>query len=331
MQSDPRLTGFLRAQDLSEARIQILAGDASPRKYWRVQTAHGPRVIMDADPATGEDVARFARLSRHLSDHGFSAPAIHAEDPTAGFLLLEDFGDGLYSSLLAADPASEATLYSVAIDVLLALRDVPAGDLPVYDAPAMAQAVDLAFTEYLGALSHDDPQPIFTQAQSVVQAALDDAPQAAPVLCLRDYHAENIFWLPGRAGIAQAGLIDFQDAVLTHPAYDLASLLFDVRREVAPATQAAMITRYCVGAGWEKPSLEHALAVMSAQRNLRILGVFTRLARARGKPGYLQWLPRVWSLMNTALAHPELSALRSLIHDTLPEPTEAVIERLTRP
>ncbi len=163
---------------------------------------------------------------------------------------------------------------------------------------------------------------------ALVTKAADRLLEPPSVACLRDYHAENLIWLPGRKGPTRVGLLDFQDAFLGHPAYDLVSLLQDARRDVAPQVEAQMIARFCARTGHETARFSAAYALLGAQRNLRILGVFTRLALQAGKPQYLALIPRVWGHVTRNLAHPELAALRDTVAATLPEPTPEALERI---
>jgi aminoglycoside/choline kinase family phosphotransferase len=177
--------------------------------------------------------------------------------------------------------------------------------------------VDLAFTEYAG--MPNPPAPILTLFHEI----LAEHALPADVMILRDYHAENILWLPERHGAAQAGLLDFQDALQGHRAYDLVSLLEDARRDVTPATREAMLHHYIHATGQSDAAFRASFAVLGAQRNLRILGVFARLARVRHKPHYIDLIPRVWAHLQTDLAHPALAKLRPLVTNALPAPNAA--------
>ena len=150
------------------------------------------------------------------------------------------------------------------------------------------------------------------------------------VTVLRDYHAENLIWLPEREGARRAGLLDFQDAWIGHRAYDLVSLLQDARRDVSEETAAACMRHYLDGSGLDAERFEAACAVLGAQRNLRILGVFARLAVTRGNPRYIDLVPRVWHHLERDLAHPALAEVRRIL-DVLPAPTPSVLERLRTP
>ncbi len=325
-----RLTDvFLAHAGWAGAQRRALAGDASARQYERLTDGpDGARAILMKDPEDIGSVIAFQRIARHLSALGLSAPRILAALPKNGLLVEEDLGDALFSRVLADQPALEAELYLAAVDALITLHADPAPDAPPYDTPALVAAIDPALDWYgQNATGQADPA-----GGALIKACLKDALSTLapwqPVLALRDFHAENLFWLPERSGPARVGLIDFQDAVLTHPVYDLISLAHDVRRPVAPATIAAMFERYASATGQSLEALQEAGAVLSAQRNLRILGIFTRLSLHFAKPDYIDLLPRCWSLLTEALTHPALAALSEAVTATLPAPTPDLLTRL---
>jgi aminoglycoside/choline kinase family phosphotransferase len=218
----------------------FFAGDASARRYFRLD-GETPAILMDAPPDAGQDVARFAHLARFLNEAGFSAPKIYAEDRTQGFLLLEDFGDGVFARLAEADAETEARLYALATEVILALGDTkPPADLPVYTPEDMARMIAPAFDWYRWATggSPETPPTIETGIQAVLE------PIPAGTLALRDFHAENLILLPERSGLRRAGLLDFQDAMVGPVGYDLVSLLYDVRRDVSPPVIDASLAKF---------------------------------------------------------------------------------------
>ena len=291
--------------------------DASPRRYERLRLGSEARVLMDADPARGEDVAAFTRVGRWLLANGFSAPVIHAEDPALGFLLLEDLGDALLARLVEANPACTEPLYAEAAAMLVALHKVSPPDwLPGYDPAHLADLVALTADWYLRLLGRAAVDPAgLVSATSEAARRLLSGPK---VLCLRDCHAENLLWLPERDGVARVGLLDFQDAFLGHPAYDLVSLLQDARRDLAPEIEAAAIADFCFAAGADPQPFAAAYAFLGAQRSLRILGIFARLALRDGKPQYLAHIPRLWSYLRRDLAHPALADLARAVFAALP-------------
>ncbi|WP_417206014.1 aminoglycoside phosphotransferase family protein [Antarctobacter sp.] len=310
---------FLETSGWGDARRQSLAGDASARRYTRLFRGVETAILMQ-DPEG--DVALFARLARHLTGLGLSAPRIFAEDAAHGLLLIEDLGDGLLARL-AQDTQTEQSLYLLATDALIALhRASPPPDLPLASPDRLAAMVDLAFQHYTHA---PDALP---QAVAAFAPLLQVHAMPADVMVLRDYHAENILYLPRREGVARAGLLDFQDALQGHRAYDLVSLIEDARRDVSPQTARACIAQYLTATGLPKEAFHASLAVLGAQRNLRILGVFARLASTRGKPHYIDLIPRVWGHLQADLAHPVLATVKPILDAALPAPDTAHLERL---
>lgn len=309
----------------ADARIEPLAGDASARRYMRLYFGEKRAILMDADPATGEDTRPFLRIAEHLRDVGLSAPRILAQNPEAGLLLLEDFGDALFARLCDSDPTCEPALYEAAAELLYHLQQsLPPKDLPRATPDLMARMLDPFFDDYLPALGADcDPIAIHQAMLSALMTHADDT----SVLILRDFHAENLIWLPDREGVARCGLLDFQDAMAGHPAYDLISLLQDARRDVSDSAVQAAITRFLALSGRNRDAFNASLATLGAQRNLRILGIFARLASTRGKPGYIDLIPRVWGHLQADLSHPALASLRDALWD-LPAPTSEVLARM---
>ena len=319
---DP-IAAFLERSGWGDASSKPLAGDASHRRYERLSEARRKAVLMIAPPETGEDTRPFTRAARHLTGLGLSAPAIIADDPATGLLLIEDLGDDLFARIAERRPDLEAGIYRNAVDVLAHIHAQPLPEwAEPYDRDALVDRAGLAFDWYAG---HPAPAGVVAE----LRLLFDDTPGLTDTLVLRDYHAENLLWLPGRAGLARTGLLDFQDAMAGHRAYDLVSLIEDARRDLAPDRGGSLVDRYLARTGLPEKGFRRAYALLGAQRNLRILGVFARLAIRDGKPGYLQLIPRVWAHLQTDLTHPALSRLRDLVLDELPEPVAAHIEHLT--
>lgn len=318
---------FIARAGWADADRRFLAGDASPRRYDRLTRGAETAVLMDAPPDKGEDVRPFVAMARHLRVLGLSAPEVLAEDAEDGFLLLEDLGDALFARVLERDPKAEPTLYAAAVEVLAALQSAPPPPgLPDHTPVFMAEAAGLSLTWYARAVTGtpQDAAPL----QAAMAAAMAAHCRARPVLVLRDYHAENLLWLPGRAGLARVGLLDFQMGSMGQPEYDLISLVQDARRDVAPDLARAMIAHFAAITRADPARTETACAVLGAQRALRILGGFTRLCLLHGKPGYVRLIPRVWAHLQGNLAHPSLSALRAATA-ALPVPTAEALQRIT--
>lgn len=307
----PGAAEFLRCHGWGEAEVRPLAGDASFRRYFRLHDRGRTAVLMDAPPAM-EDVRPFLRVADLLAGAGLSAPRICAADPARGFLLLEDFGDGLLGPLLAREPALEDAAYGRAIALLAALAEVPVPpDLPPYDRDALVREVSLFLDWYAPAAGLDVESGSFVAAWDRVWGDVLAETAAAPVVTLRDYHADNLMWLPDRPGVRALGLLDFQDALAGHPAYDLVSLLQDARRDVPHRLEAAMLDAYANTRGIaDRAAFRAAYEVLGAQRNVKILGVFVRLRDRDGRTGYVERLPRVWGYLARNLAHPKLAPVR---------------------
>lgn len=320
---------FIETTDWAGTRRGALAGDASNRKYERLYRDTGETaVLMDAPPAKGEDTKPFLKIARHLSALGLSAPRILAEDTVNGFLLLEDLGDALFARAIPDAPQNETLLYQSAADTLDHLHRAPLPEsIKPYDVAVMTKMAGLAYGWYrTGILGAD------ATAQSRFETTFTDilhtyAPDQT-VLILRDFHAENLLWLPDRETIARVGLLDFQDAMAGHPAYDLVSMLQDARRDVPALVEHETLAHYIAISGQNAETFTAAYHVLGLQRNLRILGVFARLSMHFAKPHYVDFIPRVWAHIQTDLAHPALAPIADRLRADLPEPTPNSLQRL---
>ncbi|PZQ97705.1 MAG: aminoglycoside phosphotransferase [Cereibacter sphaeroides] len=322
-----KATEFLGLAGWGHSQRTPLAGDASARRYERLRLHNRTAILMDAPPGQGDDVREFLNIDDHLLGLGLSAPRIFACDEQQGFLLLEDLGDDLFSRLTVNDPRLEMQLYEAAVDVLLRLQAAaPPQGLTDFAAGDWAEAATLAPDWYGFALSGE--QADSRAFQTALKDALTAHADGPRVLILRDYHAENLLWLPERAGLARVGLLDFQLGQMGQPAYDLVSLCQDARRDVSHAVEEAMVRRFATGMNGTVDDFRTAYAVLGAQRALRILGIFTRLCLVAGKPGYVELIPRVWSQLLRNLAHPALHRLAEVCEAMLPEPTSERLERI---
>ena len=312
---------FLTSTDWADAPFLPLTGDASSRRYFRAQGTH-PAILMDAPPSTCGSMQSFVDISQYLAGLGLSAPTIYAADLQSGFLLLEDFGDDDFASLIQTDPSLENSLYFSAIDAIHTILDATPAPVASYGIPEMAQACDLAFLHYT-------PQPaaVMGDALGAIEEAL--APFNTTLrTSLRDFHAQNLHWLPEREGTTRVGLLDFQDAVNTLPSYDLVSLLRDVRRDVSDELAQSARKAFAKRRGLDQTAFQDEFHLVAVQRNLRILGIFARLSQQMGKPHYVDLIPRVWTLLQDDLRHPPLAKLRNQLNEILPEPDTAHLERL---
>jgi aminoglycoside/choline kinase family phosphotransferase len=300
---------FLASCGWEGANILPLAGDASFRRYFRVVDGNRTAVLMDAPPPH-EDPRPFIAVAEWLASVGLSAPQILARDLDKGLLLLGDFGDWRLREFLDEDPALERELYELATDVLVHLHQhAPMPGLRPHGIEQWLEELKLFTDWYCPAVGADVDIEAYQRAwRQVLEPVTRDG--LAPVTILRDYHAENVMLVEGREGVARFGLLDFQDALAGHPAYDLASVLEDARRDVPPAIERAMIDRYIAATGHGE-AFERAYWALAAQRNTRILGVFTRLWKRDNKPHYRQFQPRMWGLLERDLAQPHLEPVRA--------------------
>jgi aminoglycoside/choline kinase family phosphotransferase len=331
-----------------------MPGDASTRRYVRLARGGRKAMLMDqpqgAETPTapsdataeqrralgynavarlaGADCARFIAAANYLRKRGLTAPEIIAADTKQGFVIIEDLGDSLYADVI--DDANEAELYRAAAEVLAQLHAErapavlpPDKDLHAYDETALGAEVDLLTDWFMPvALGRAAATDEIAEHRALWRKAFADLKQD-PVFVHRDYHAQNLMWLPGRRNLARVGLIDFQDAVSGSKAYDLISLIEDARRDVPAAiaeetTKHYLATMQAQGTPLEESAYRGQMAVMAAQRNAKIAGIFARLYKRDGKPRYLSYLPRVWDYLNKDLEHPALGELKAWYDRTIP-------------
>ena len=296
MTRETQIGDFLASEGWGWARREPLAGDASARRYERLRRkgALAGAILMDMPPETGLDVRPFLAVTAWLRAGRFSAPEVLGADVRRGLVLLEDLGDDLFARLCAERPGREAGLYGAAVDVLADLqrRPLPGPNVgwtpPPYDMAFLLREARLVPEWYLPAATGAPvPPDLAAEFEALAAAAFAPVAAVAPVPVLRDFHAENLLWLARRRGHARVGLLDYQDMLAGHPAYDLVSLLEDARRDTGDELRAAMLARYLQRSEAEAESFTAAAHTLAAQRNLKILGLFTRLSRRDGKPRYL--------------------------------------------
>ncbi|MGF7153210.1 aminoglycoside phosphotransferase family protein [Novosphingobium gossypii] len=308
------LDAFLAAAGWGGAVVEPLPGDASFRRYFRVRSVDGAcAMLMDAPPPQ-EDTAPFLRAAHWLDDNGMRAPRILAEKPDRGLILMEDFGEARMRDYLDEWPTDEAAVYSSAIDTLVKLHQLPAGPFLNYSLAEYLRETRLFIDWYCTAQNLYVDAAGWTSAWE--QALSPMLPRQRPgVTVLRDYHAENIMLL---GSLERQGLLDFQDALVGHPAYDLVSLLQDARRDVSAELEAQMFDRYVQKTGVAVEPFLADYARLGAQRNAKIVGIFVRLWRRDGKPRYLDLIPRVWAAMERDLAHPALAPVAAWFAANIP-------------
>ncbi len=278
---------------------------------------------MDAPPPE-EDVRPFINITTHLRELEFSAPAVFAEDVEAGLLLLEDLGDGTFTQALAAG-VDEEVLYQSAVDVLVDLHRRPVvsavpNDVEPYDENKLLGEAALLTEWYLPGILGDEISDLTkNEYLTVWRKVLPDIAASGETLVLRDFHADNLMWLPDRDGVARCGLLDYQDAVVGSPAYDLMSLLEDARRDLMPGLAARLLDGYFAALPDMDPdAFKKAYVILAAQRHCKVIGIFSRLAMRDGKYDYLVHIPRVWKMLEQACNTPELAALKDWLDNHIP-------------
>jgi aminoglycoside/choline kinase family phosphotransferase len=338
---------FLARAGFGDARREPLGGDASTRAYERLHRGGASFIFMDQPPsaetapcppdATPEEraalgynalarlaagrVDAFVACAGWLRAQGLSAPKVLAADAGAGLAVLEDLGDDLYARLIESG-TDETPLYDAAMDGLLAIHAAPTPGVLDFDGSTWPL---LTYDDLALKTAHD----IFVEWQPKFRALTFDAAAlaeweglwapirargeaGATVFCHRDYHAENLIWLPDRDGAARVGLLDFQDAVVAHPAWDLSMLLHDARRTVSPEREAASLERYLAGrADLDRTAFLADYHALGALNIVRILGIFARLITRDGKPRYADFIPRLWTYLDVCFANPALAGLKA--------------------
>lgn len=349
------LRRFLNLSGHAQAGRQRMAGDASTRSYARLIGDQGSLVLMNSPPRPdgpavhdgksysaavhlAEDVRPFVALANGLRREGFSAPAVYHADLEAGFLLIEDLGGATFVQGEPPGPIIER--YQAATAMLAALHHIDLPDtlplapkityqIPAFDFDAMMVETGLMLDWYLPDHGMTPGGMMQADFRVIWKDLLGRLEHARKTWVLRDFHSPNLIWLDGREGIARVGLLDFQDAVMGPEAYDLVSLLQDARIDVPDSVEIPLLGRYVAARRQADPAFDAArfaeqYAIMSAQRNTRLLGTFARLNRRDGKPQYLRHQPRIWRYLQRAFAHPALNNLKDWFAAHVPAPIERI-------
>jgi N-acetylmuramate 1-kinase len=342
-----RIAEFLEAVGWDDAQRRFLEGDASSRRYETLEEGEVKSILMDM-PARpdgppvknglpysriahlAEDIRAVVAVNDHLVSLGLSAPKTLAVNLTDGLAIIEDLGARVFGKMrLEGEDLAEPMRAAVEVLAHMASLDWPetvpvrsfgTHTVPAYDAGAMAIEVDL-LPSWFWPYAYNKPIP--ENAKSSFETAwaklFPHVLTGKRVWTLRDFHSPNLLWLPKRKGIARVGLIDTQDCLMGHPAYDLASLLQDARVDIPEVEQDQLFAHYCEARpGLDRADFERSYAILGAQRATKILGIFARLSKRDGKPGYLRHMPRVSRYLDRNLAHPALAELKAWYEAHLP-------------
>ena len=316
------MNSFLEAVDWRNPRYLKMRGDASKRTYYRLEKQGKTAILVYSPP---EEIYPFIKIAQLLRAKDYSAPRIYGSDPAKGFMLLEDLGSSSFNHLLEGtakrgEQPGERQLYTLAVNVLVRLaKDFSVEDvscfLPPYDRQTFADEHNL-LTEW--AFRELSPTAKKEFAEILGTLVGEVAKKMPSCMVLRDYHVDNLMYIPSRPGIAACGLLDFQDALCGPVGYDLASLLDDVRRQVPAPLKADMLALAAKGYRVQASDLRTAVNILSAQRLCKIIGIFTRLAERDKKTSYTALLPFTWKLLNQKLGTKPLESLKLWFDKNIP-------------
>jgi hypothetical protein len=327
---EPLIKAFLENIGWAAAQRDTLVADASGRTYERLNLKSQNAILMNAPYEADEDVRPFISVGNLLADFGLSPPKILNQDIKNGFLLLEDFGNDIFADLCKSSPELEITMYDTAVSVLVNLHQNSAPDnLLPYTQDVYLREAKLLIKWYMPAvIGKPVSDKISQEFDNITAETFSKISTGNQVLVMRDYHAENLMWLPNRIGIKKVGLLDFQDALAGHAAYDLVSLLEDARRDTSSELRKEMLKKYLSKSNRNPENFITAYSLLGAQRNIKIIGIFARLALRDKKAHYVDLIPRVWEHLMRDLQHPACYKLMKWITANVPPPTLEVRKKL---
>jgi len=310
------LNKFIKSNNILKNDMHLIEADASFRKYYRISGNN--TLIMDAPHEKGESVKSFHLVDKILLEMGISAPAIHSIDENNGFILLEDLGDQIFSRIL--NDENEYVLYQNAIGVLAHIylesneKKFNKKEIPFYSIDKLLEESNLFcdwFMEKHCQIKLTNKEKL--EYQEILKKIFKGIDSTNSSLVLRDYHVDNLILLKERRGINQVGVIDFQDAVIGSNIYDLVSLLEDVRRPITVQLKEQLIEEYIYITSYDRKKLLKEMRFFSVQRNLKIIGIFSRLKYRDQKPKYMRLINNAWNFIDLHLEDPSFIELKSWI------------------
>ena len=328
MKREEQIKELLRKNNLLCAPTEKITSDASNRKYLRLTKGNKTVILMDSNPKKNEPVNNFIYFTNFLRKHHFSAPKIYDSDIPNGLLLLEDLGTRNFADILKVKPKVATNIYKEAVNQLIMIqsKETPKQAKPYSTEILIEEA--LLFTEWY--LGETNSSRLSTQFTSLLTPLLKKIDQTKPTLVLRDFHAENLIWMNSRKNFKRVGLLDYQDALIGHPAYDIASLLKDARRDVSIEVRDIMTNHYLEKTKHNKDLFLRDYSILSAQRNLKIIGIFSRLSIRDKKKNYVKLIPRVWKNLENDFMHPDLKNLSKFINAVAPYPNVKILKNLSQ-
>ena len=293
-------------------KITSLPSDASKRCYHRITTLEGSLMLMDAS-LDRHSIEPFIKVAKILKDNNLLAPSIIAHDLKNGFLILEDFGNVSVNDIIQKDLSFEEHLYKKSILILSHLNKIRITkdiDFPQYSPELLNKELD-TFTEWYlqDIVKQDTIKQACTELKAIFNKLYKTVFSLPQVIVLRDYHVDNLMYL---ASTDEIGLLDFQDAVVGSPAYDLASLLKDARRSINKNFADKMFDLYAQNNNqYNRQLLYDSYLILSMQRNLKIIGIFHRLNKRDNNSKYLKYLPTVWQYIYQDLETSQLKDIKN--------------------
>ena len=314
-----QINNFLKNNQIETKNLIPIKNDASFRKYFRVDK----KILMDADPNLGEDVGSFININHVLSEFKLNVPEIFTIDKENGFLLLEDLGENIFSQILNSE--NEEQLYKQAIDVLVEIykKDLNKFSnftfLEKYSVEKLQDESQLFIEWYLKKyLKINITDTDIKDFKDIINKIFNNLDTKFEKLVLRDYHVDNLILQKSKLGLKQVGILDFQDAVLGSSSYDLISIIEDVRRPISKDLKNILIKYFIDLTGYDSNQLEKELAFYSVQRNLKILGIFSRLNLRDNKSKYMGYNDNAWKYIESNLNNPTMSDLKVWLKKILP-------------
>jgi|TARA_B110000238_G_scaffold28441_1_gene28361 aminoglycoside/choline kinase family phosphotransferase len=314
-----QINNFLKNNQIETKNLIPIKNDASFRKYFRVDK----KILMDADPHLGEDVGSFININHVLREFKLNVPEIFTIDKENGFLLLEDLGENIFSQILNSE--NEEQLYKQAIDVLVEIykKDLNKFSnftfLEKYSVEKLQDESQLFIEWYLKKyLKINITDTDIKDFKDIINKIFNNLDTKFEKLVLRDYHVDNLILQKSKLGLKQVGILDFQDAVLGSSSYDLISIIEDVRRPISKDLKNILIKYFIDSTGYDPNQLEKELAFYSVQRNLKILGIFSRLNLRDNKSKYMGYNDNAWKYIESNLNNPTMSDLKVWLKKILP-------------